>query len=95
MTMCLLSLELFILGVQANKLHFCNLELILNTGPPRGGQGGQMPRGPATFRGPAGPTFNIYIYILGPRLLYMRGPVTALPRGPDFHSVGLTEQNWI
>ena len=26
----LLSLELFILGVQANKLHFCNLELILN-----------------------------------------------------------------
>ena len=28
--MCLLSLELFILGVQANKLHFCNLELILN-----------------------------------------------------------------
>ena len=27
---CLLSLELFILGVQANKLHFCNLELILN-----------------------------------------------------------------
>ena len=28
--MCLLSVELFILGVQANKLHFCNLELILN-----------------------------------------------------------------
>ena len=27
---CLLSLELFILGVQANKLHFCNLELILD-----------------------------------------------------------------
>ena len=27
---CLLSLELFILGVQANKLHFCYLELILN-----------------------------------------------------------------
>ena len=27
---CLISLELFILGVQANKLHFCNLELILN-----------------------------------------------------------------
>ena len=27
---CLVSLELFILGVQANKLHFCNLELILN-----------------------------------------------------------------
>ena len=27
---CLRSLELFILGVQANKLHFCNLELILN-----------------------------------------------------------------
>ena len=27
---CLLSLELFILGVQANKLQFCNLELILN-----------------------------------------------------------------
>ena len=26
----LLSLELFILGVQAKKLHFCNLELILN-----------------------------------------------------------------
>ena len=26
----LLSLELFILGVQANKLHFCNLELLLN-----------------------------------------------------------------
>ena len=26
----LLSVELFILGVQANKLHFCNLELILN-----------------------------------------------------------------
>ena len=26
---CLLSLELFILGVQAKKLHFCNLELIL------------------------------------------------------------------
>ena len=27
---CLLSLELFILGVQATKLHFCNLKLILN-----------------------------------------------------------------
>jgi hypothetical protein len=27
---CLLSVELFILGVQANKLHFCNLEMILN-----------------------------------------------------------------
>ena len=26
----LLSVELFILRVQANKLHFCNLELILN-----------------------------------------------------------------
>ena len=26
----LLSVELFILGVQANQLHFCNLELILN-----------------------------------------------------------------
>ena len=26
----LLSLELFILGIQAKKLHFCNLELILN-----------------------------------------------------------------
>ena len=26
----LLSLELFIMGVQANKLHFCYLELILN-----------------------------------------------------------------
>ena len=30
LVVCLLSLELFILGVQANKLHFCNLELILN-----------------------------------------------------------------
>ena len=27
---CLLSVELFILGVQTNKLHFCNLELMLN-----------------------------------------------------------------
>ena len=26
----MLSVELLILGVQANKLHFCNLELILN-----------------------------------------------------------------
>ena len=54
--------------------------------PERGGQGGQNPRGPATFRGPAGPTVNIVNVIygaMGPQLLYMRGPVTPLPRGPE------------
>ena len=61
------------------------------TGPPRGG-GGQMPRGPATFRARQGPQSTLSIwdmrrpYIRGP---YMRGPVTALPRGPDFQSVAL------
>ena len=44
------------------SLHSCfmmfHIEL-LYTGPLRGGAGGQMLRGPATFRGPAGPTVNI------------------------------------
>ena len=74
------------------------MQSIIKPGPPRGGAGGQMPRGPATFRGPAGPTVNIVnmryerAYIRGP---YMRGPVTALPRGPDFHSVALNKTSVI
>ena len=58
-----------------------------------GGQGGQMPRGPANFRGPAEPTVNIvnmrYERALYKRALYERardrsaqGPVFSLG-GPE------------
>ena len=40
--------------------------MVALAGPPRGGAGGQMPRGPATFRGPVGPTVYIVNRILGP-----------------------------
>ena len=65
------------------------------SGPPRGGQGGQMPRGPATFRGPAGPTVNIvnmrYERALYKRALYERARDRSA-QGPGF-SLGGPVQN--
>ena len=68
-------------------LSICAKHDCICPGPPRGGAGGKMPRGPATFRGPAGPTVNIvnmrYERALYKRALYERARDRSA-QGPGF-----------